>query len=420
MIPRGRLDVGWTDLAAGAAWCFAPGSRAALERKVEQLWSPGGDALVALSVRSGLDLLLSALDYPRGSEVLVSAVTIRDMVRIVEHHGLVPVPVDLDMDACALRVSALERAASPRTKAILAAHLFGSRMPLDDVGAFASARGLLLIEDVAQSFTGLEYRGHPASDVSLFSFGPIKTGSALGGATLRVRDAALRERMRALQSGYPVQGRRAFLERALRFLAVRLAMTRVPFTAICLACRAAGRRHDDLINHSVRGFSGSDLFANIRRQPSVPLLALLRRRLTRSDGRRVRRRLELARQMARLAGEFPRPGRRAAFHSYWTFPVLCDDPDGLVRHLATRGFDATRGSWSLYPVPPVEGRPGIGAPEAHETMRRIVYLPVYAGVSEREIERLAAALTEFERGRAGVSARRAREAAPTLLQPGGR
>jgi hypothetical protein len=56
---------------------------------VENLWSPAIDALVCLSVRSGLDLLLSALQYPKG-QILVSTVTIRDMVRIIEHHGLVP------------------------------------------------------------------------------------------------------------------------------------------------------------------------------------------------------------------------------------------------------------------------------------------------------------------------------------------
>ena len=52
---------------------------------------------VFLSVRTALDLLLEAWALPRGSEVLMSAVTIPDMVAIVRHHGLVPVPVDLDM-----------------------------------------------------------------------------------------------------------------------------------------------------------------------------------------------------------------------------------------------------------------------------------------------------------------------------------
>lgn len=400
MIPRGRLDVGWLDLSAGAAWSFGPASRAALERAVEELWSPTGDALVCLSVRSGLDLLLTALDYPPGSEMLVSAVTIRDMVRIVEHHGLVAVPVDLDMGSLALKIDSLRRAASPKTRAILAAHLFGSRMPLDEVGEFARERGLLLIEDAAQSFTGLDYRGHAASDVSMFSFGPIKTCSALGGATLRVRDAALRSQMRALQARYPVQGRWAFLQRTFRFFVVRLLMTRGPFTALCAACRVLGRNHDELINHSVRGFSGPDFFANIRRQPSVPLLALLRRRLRRFDGAVVQRRVALADHMMRLATEARRPGRSAAFHSHWTFPILSDNPDRLTHHLWSRGFDSTRGSWSLYPVPPAMARPDVSARESAETMSRIVYLPVYPGVNQGELERLAVALRDFERAEA--------------------
>lgn len=395
MIPRGQIDISWTDLAFGAVSCVRPSSREALERRVEELWSPAGDALVCLSVRSGLDLLLTALAYPRGSEVLVSAVTIRDMVRIIESHGLVPVPVDLDMESLTLGVESLRRAVGPRTKAVLAAHLFGSRMPLDEVGAFAVEHGLLLVEDVAQSFTGLEYRGSPAADVSFFSFGPIKTGTALGGAAARVKHAALRDRMKALQERHPVQGRWRFLRRTLRFALVRLALTRALFTALCAACRLLGRSHDDLISHAVRGFSGPDFLRNIRHRPSAPLLALLLRRLGRFDPARVSRRAALAAHMEGLSPSLARPGRSAGFHSHWTFPVLVDDPEALVAHLWRRGFDATRGSWSLYPVPAAAERPDVAAPQAAGAMGRVVYLPVHPGVSERDLSRLAAAIDAY-------------------------
>jgi len=169
MIARGRIDIGWSDLAAGAWACVQPGRRQTETARLEERWSAAGDAVACLSVRSGLDLLLATVDWPPGSEVLVSAITIRDMVRIVQHHGLVPVPVDLDMDALALTTAALERARSPRTRAVLVAHLFGSRMPLDEVARFARAHRLLLIEDCAQSFSGLDYRGSEKSDVSFFS-----------------------------------------------------------------------------------------------------------------------------------------------------------------------------------------------------------------------------------------------------------
>jgi perosamine synthetase len=402
MIARGRLDIGWSDLLMGAAYCAVRGSRAAGARRVEELWSPQGDAFACLSIRSGLDLLLGALDYPRGSEILVSAVTIRDMIRVIEEHGLVPVPVDLDMATVTPRARALRRALTPRTKALLLAPLFGSRMPLDEAARLAREHGLLLLEDCAQAFTGLDYTGHPAADVSMFSFGPIKTATALGGAVFRVRDPELRRRMQERQATWPVQGRGRFLKRVWRFFLMRLLMLRLPFTLFCAACRVLERDHDDVVSHAVRGFSGPDFFANIRHQPSFPLLALLHRRLARFDGRRVEQRRQAADLVRRLSPGLARPGREAADHSYWTFPVESDLPDDLVRHLWRCGFDATRGSWSLYAVP----APAAGAhPEATEavaTMRRVVYVPVYPEVAPRDLVRLADALREFAVPRAAA------------------
>src|SRR5262245_21062104 len=85
MIPRNRPDIGWLDLFYGIGACFWPASRAAAAQRADQAWSPNGNTVVTLSVRSGFDLLLEALDLPAGSEILVSAVTIRDMTRIIEH-----------------------------------------------------------------------------------------------------------------------------------------------------------------------------------------------------------------------------------------------------------------------------------------------------------------------------------------------
>ena len=394
MIPRGRIDIGWGDLAAAAVGGLTPGSRHAAAARVEELWSPGGDAFACLSVRSGLDLLLTALDYPPGSEVLVSAVTIRDMIRVVEGHGLVAVPVDLDMETLSVPRAALERALTPKTRAVLVAHLFGSRMPLDAVAEFAREKGLLLIEDCAQSFTGLDYRGHAASDVSMFSFGPIKTCTALGGALFRIKDRALRATMGEKQAALPVQGRGAFLRRVWRFFLLRLALLRGPYTLLCALCRLRGEDHDVRISHAVRGFSGPDFFANIRRQPGYPLLSLLHRRLSRFDPEPIAARRAAAERLIAHAPAVERPGRSAASHSYWTFPVLSDSPDDLVRRLWRHGFDATRGTWSLYGVPAPAGRPEPA--QAAAAMSRIVYVPIHPSVAPAELKRLAAALVEHE------------------------
>jgi len=392
MIPRGRLDLRWSDLFFGAASCLDPRGREAVESSVERLWSSNGDAMVCLSVRSGLDLFLQAMHYPKGSEILVSAVTIRDMTRIIEHHGLVPVPVDIDMESLTVKIDALRRAITPRTKAILVAHLFGSVMPLDEATSVAREHGLPLLEDCAQSFTGLEYRGHPASDISLFSFGPIKTATALGGAILRISDPELRRRMKARQAEYPLQGRWKFFKRTFRFAIVLAMMYRWTFGLLYACCQALGKNHDDLVSHSIRGFSGPEFFVNIRHQPSYPLLALLRRRLMNFDGQVVKRRVSAAETAIKLMPTLNRPGRMAKMHSFWTFPVLAESPDDFARLLWSSGFDTTRGTWSLYAVPVPEAGTYEPPHEVERAMRRILYLPVvFPGVTVGDLGRLAAA-----------------------------
>ena len=69
-------------------------------QRINQLFAPNPaketTALVTLSVRSAWDLYFQVKKFPKGSEVLFTGVTIPDMVRIAEEHGLVCVPVDLD------------------------------------------------------------------------------------------------------------------------------------------------------------------------------------------------------------------------------------------------------------------------------------------------------------------------------------
>ena len=131
MIPRKRFDIGWSDLLTGISSCLWTKSCESIEPRIERLWSEDGASLVCLSVRSGFDALLQTLGFESGTEILVSAVTIRDMTRIIEAHGLVAVPIDLDFTRLSVRPESMFRAVTPRSRAILIAHLFGSRMPME-------------------------------------------------------------------------------------------------------------------------------------------------------------------------------------------------------------------------------------------------------------------------------------------------
>jgi len=396
MISRKRLDIGWMDLLFGAGCCLWPGDRTAAERRLERAWCPEepGRALACLSVRSGFDALLQTLALPAGSEILISALTIRDMVRIVTEHGLVPVPVDVDPRTLAVCPEALARAVSPSSRAIVVAHLFGSRMPLAPVLDLARAHGLLVIEDCAQAYTGDGYRGDPESDVSLFSFGPIKTATALAGGLLRFRDPALRDRVAAVQAAWPIQDRSRFLVRSGKYALLKLLSYRSIFTLFTALCGFLGTSHDAIISGSVRGFAGEGFFAKIRQRPSFPLLALLAHRLKSFDRSRIAHRSALAQEAIQGMPALERPGDQAAWHSHWVFPVCQDDPDRLIGFLWKQGFDATRGASSLCVVSPPEHRPEADPVLARRTFERLLYLPVHEGMRRRDVENLARAINQ--------------------------
>lgn len=389
MWARARLRIGWADLAFGIAGAIFARDRAGRQRRIERFWSPDDDALVCFSVRSGFDLLLQALALPAGSEILFSALNVKGMIKIAERHQLVPVPVDLDLDHMAPKLEALERAITPQTRAIVVAHLFGARFPLEPLLDLVRRHDLMVIEDCAQAFDGRAYRGHPAADVAMFSFGPLKTATALGGAVLGIRDQEIRGKMRALQSNYPAQRNRAHLVRLIKFAGLKLITTRVAFGFVIKLIGLTGRDYEDTISDAARGVAKLGSAKKIRYQPSAALLALQERRLRRwhadSHAPHVHAG-ELLRQF--LGDAVTCPGIRNTPHKYWVFPILAEDPPAMISALRDAGFDGANLPRSATVAPP-EGRPDLDPTTARQALAKLVILPCYPGMPTAELEREA-------------------------------
>lgn len=389
--PRHRLDVSLRDVLFGIQACARLLRRGELEGEILARGSLEGEGMVCLSVRTGFDLLLGALGLREGDEVLVSAITHPDMVRVIGGHGLRAVPVDVDPETLAPRPELLGAAATSRTRAVVVAHLFGGRVDLGPVARFAADNGLMVIEDCAQAFAGPGGMGDPRADVSMYSFGTLKTSTAFGGAVLRVRDRRVLAKMRRVEAGYPVQGRGEYLKKLLEGAMLILASRPGVYGGISAASDALGLDLDALLKGVGRGFPGtaSDeaFFRRIRRRPAVPLLALLDRRLRAFDPARLERRAAAGeRMMDGLPAAFEHPGRRALWRKHWIFPVVAPRPDDLVRRLRREGFDASRATSSIAAVEPPARVPAPA--EANRVMSGMVFLPVYPGLAAGEWERL--------------------------------
>jgi len=386
MHARLRLDLRWSDVLFGAAACALAHGHERRAARVETLFSARGDAFAALSVRSAFDLYLTALDLPAGSEVLVSGLTIPHMVQIVEAHGLRVIPFACDARTLAPAAGELERAATPRTSAVLFAHLFGERAALEPLMGIARSRRWLVWEDCAQAFAHDGWRGESGADLVLFSFGLIKTATAIGGGLALVRDVDLRARMRELQRLRPVQSRADFLRRIGKAALLHVVSQPRIFARFARRCARQHRDLDEVLHAATRGFPGADFLERLRREPSAPLLALLERRLRRPHGSVAAARCKTGEALlAALGDEVEVFGRGAAERRHWIFAVGSADPARLVGQLRAAGFDATTRS-SLIAVQPTG--PGPSPAASVELLERVVFVPLVPSATAAERERL--------------------------------
>jgi perosamine synthetase len=106
--------------------------------------------LTTLSVRSAFDLFLQVRNYPKGSEIIVSAINIPDIFQIMEAHGLKYVALDIDPGTMApSSTEALTELITDRTKCVIFAYLYGIRYDIKPYIEILRNKKIDIIEDVA-------------------------------------------------------------------------------------------------------------------------------------------------------------------------------------------------------------------------------------------------------------------------------
>lgn len=197
-----ELDEAALRVMAGG-WFIQGAEHAAFERELAAYC----EARHGIGVASGTDairLALQALGVGPGDEVITVANAGMPPVVAIRETGATPVFVDVDRVTRNLDPTRIEARITPRTKAVLAVHLYGHPADVDAIREVIRPRGIKLVEDCAQAH-GARYKGRRVGslgDAAAFSFYPTKNLGAYGdGGFVTTQDDGIAERVRLLR-GY--------------------------------------------------------------------------------------------------------------------------------------------------------------------------------------------------------------------------
>ncbi len=159
----------------------------------------GVQAAVGLtSCTGGLHIALAALGIGSGDEVIVPAYTFVATAHVVEWLGAKPVLVEVEKDTFNIDPLAIEKAITPRTKAIIPVHFAGQACDMDKIMDLAKKHGLFVVEDAAHA-VGTEYKGKKIgnfAEVTVFSFYVTKTITTAEGGMVVTNNPELGKKLK--------------------------------------------------------------------------------------------------------------------------------------------------------------------------------------------------------------------------------
>jgi dTDP-4-amino-4,6-dideoxygalactose transaminase/predicted dehydrogenase len=360
--------------------------------------------VASTSGTAAIHVALGALDLNPGDEVITAPITDMGTIIPILSQGAIPVFADID-NTMNMDPASVEARITPRTKAIVAVHLFGNPCDMDAMVAVARRHGLPLIEDCAQAhFT--EYKGKlvgTIGDIGCFSFQQSKHMTTGDGGMTITSNAAYHERMKLFaDKGY---ARKGWGARAYLFHAPNYRMTEL-VGAVGLA--QLGK---------VRGVIEK------RRELGEYLTSLL----------------------SQINGVEPAPVTPGAKHSYWQYPIGVRDRSAesvaaeMVRqkvwamagytgkpiYLCSDSLTAKKtygtSEWPFHVNPGVSYDYVEGlCPKAEERLKHVVTVPLDESWSRSDVERVASVVGQTMKTlAAGTATTTVPAARPTTARPHG-
>ena len=344
--------------------------------------------------RTALYFILTAMQFPPGSEIIVPALTFWVVPEIARVAGLTPVFADIDPATFNLCPAAVERAITPNTRAVLPTHLYGLSCDMDPILEVAGRRSLKVIEDCAHAL-GATYKGRMVGtlgDASFFSFQAFKPLNTYGGGLAWMRDADLAKRVGDLRDAEPwptekrvenILWQGKWQHTFIRPKVFTYSLFPIWYGASFVNAKPAERLWEDVRRLDPLPEKYGGRFSNV--QAAIGRAGL--KRLPEYIARTRRH----ARILDEILGDVPSiiiprtpPGQT---HVYYQYCAYVPDNHTIVKRCIRRGVDVAPMHVDVCTQMELFGWKGPAAPGA-EQAATAVQVPVYESLQDQEVERV--------------------------------
>jgi perosamine synthetase len=301
---------------------------------------------------AALHVALHCLDLRPGDEVIVPAFTYIASVNTIVQAGGIPVFAEVRAEDWLLDADDVRRRITPRTRAIMAVHLYGLACDMDRLPEIAAEFGCVLVEDCAEAL-GTKWRGRQVGTfglVSAWSFFGNKTVTTGEGGMVATVDPALHRRM-AIVKGQGMDPERRYWHVELGF------------------------------NYRMTNIAAAIGLGQVERLDNIL----------------QRKRAIAARYRTALAGSGVtfQAASNAVESSEWLISVLLPrgaDRDSVMQRMVHDGIETRPVFYCAHHMPP-HCRPGLSLPVSEDIAARGISLPSYPTLSQADIARVCASLT---------------------------
>lgn len=316
-------------------------------------------AIATTSATTALHLAMVALDIGPGDEVILPSFTFPATGHIVIQQGATPVLADIDPGTLNLDPQDLARKITPRTRAVIAVHLFGNPADMEAILAITRPLNIPVVEDAACAL-GATYQGMPCGSLGVmgcFSYHPRKIITTGEGGMITTADLQLATRIRRLRQhgGDRLDGRFQFVEPGFNYrLSDIHSAIGIAQMARLESILAARTRFAQLLNQGLSTLEGVQL----------PVVT---------------------------------PN---AFHTFQTYCVILDAAiprDQIITAMHQANIETTIGTYALHCLDYMQNRFGYqpeDLPASTLAWKQGLALPIYPGLTTDDADRIVAALAD--------------------------